>query len=149
MHSIRVGLQCWMANHRWEPMVPWGGNSPYKLSRVASNLSSNKSIWKGMADCHRFAVNGQYYDCKLHQSERGDSLTTTASVSPDNLDLVCWKEYRTSFRPPEPTGLLGILQQPTGLLSLGIFFMIIILDHTTLSFTLTIIRTDLVSNIIC
>ena len=71
-----------------------------------------------MADCHRFAVNGQYYDCKLHQSERGDSLTTTVSVSPDNFDLVCRNEYnspsRASFRLPEPTGLLGILQQPTG-----------------------------------
>ena len=84
--------------------------------------------------------------------KRGDSLTTTASVIPDNFDLVCRKEYnflsRASFRPPEPTGLLGILQQPTGLLSLGIFLMIIILDHTTLFFTLIVIRTDLVSNII-
>ena len=153
MHPTRVGLQCWMANHRWGPMVPRGGNSPYKLSWVASNLSSNKSIWKGMVECHRFAANGQCYHYKLHQSEREDSLTTTVSVNPDNLDLVCWKEYnspsRASFRSPEPASLLGILHQPIGLLPLGIFFMIIILDHTTLFFTLIVNRTDLVSNIIC
>ena len=128
-------------------MVPRGGNSPYKLSRVDSNLSSNKSIWEGMAERHRFAVNGQCYDCKLYH-QKGDSLITTASVIPDNFDLMCRREYnfpsRASFRPPEPTGLLGILQQLTGLLSLGIFFMIIILDHTTLFFTLIVIRTDLV-----
>ena len=72
-----------------EPMVPQGGNSPYKLSRVASSLFHNKSIWEGLAECHSSAVNGQCYYCKLHQSERGDGSTTIVSISPDDLDLVC------------------------------------------------------------
>ena len=41
-----------------------------------------------------------------------DSFTTTVSVSPDNLALVCREEYnsssRASARPPEPTGRRGI-----------------------------------------
>ena len=73
-------------------MVSRRGNSPYKLSRVASSISSNKSIWEGMAKCHCSAENGQCYSCKLHQSERGDSLTATVPVSSDHLDLVCREE---------------------------------------------------------
>ena len=83
----------------------------YKLSRVVSSLSSNKSIREGMAECHHSAANGQCYGCKLHQSERRDSLTATVPVSHDNLDLVCREEYnppsRASARPPEPTGRQG------------------------------------------
>ena len=93
-------------------MVSRGGNSPHKLSRVVSSLSSNKSIREGMAECHHSAANGQCYGCKLHQSERRDSLTATVPVSPDNLDLVCREEYnspsRASAKPPEPTGRRGI-----------------------------------------
>ena len=111
---IQQGLGCsaeWSITDRGL-MVSRGGNSPHKLSRVVGSLSSNKSIREGMAECHHSAANGQCYGCKLHQSERRDSLTATVPVSPDNLGLVCREEYnspsRASARPPEPTGRRGI-----------------------------------------
>ena len=94
------------------PMVSRRGNSPHKLSRVASSLSGNQSIREDMAEHHSPTVNGQYYGSDLYQSERGHSLTTTVSTSTDNLDLVCREEYnpssRASTRSAELAGRCGI-----------------------------------------
>ena len=109
LRCIQQGLGCsveWAITNRclWSPEEATHHINYLELLAAFLAMKAFGKVWQNITVLFQM----DNISCKLHQSERGDSLSTTVSISPDNLDLVCQEECnshsRTSIRLAELKG---------------------------------------------